>query len=86
MFRDRNRLAQERSHRELAASLAVRNEKLERKNQRRLAEAISKRQLDERRTVFNLAQFRNANQDLKLGDNELENLMYTLEVRVCLHR
>lgn len=80
----RNRLAQERAQRELAASLALRNEKFERKNNRRLADDISKRHLEERKTIFNLAQFKHANQDLKLGDDELENLIHTLEVKLAI--
>lgn len=78
-----NRLAVERNTRESAATLHLHAEQLRLANERRLSLDISQRQMAERKAAFNLAQFKQSNQDLKLGNNELENLLYTLEVSIA---
>lgn len=80
----RNRLAIERTQREAGATLHIQAEKLRIGNEQQLSQDIAKRHFAERVAAFNLVQFREGNQDLKLGKDELENLLHTLVVSQLL--
>lgn len=64
---------------ELAANVRLHTARLEYANQVALSADISKRRLDERKTVLNLAQFSTNNGGIDLGGSELEKLLYALE-------
>lgn len=67
-----------------AAELDLRKSHLEYLNQRRLSRDISRRTTREQIAALNMTQFAIQNVDLDLGSNELEKLLYTLEV-CCRH-
>lgn len=63
-----------------AAELELRTAHLKFLNERRLSRDLTRRTAREQVTALNLTQFATQTAELNVSSNELENLLYTLEV------